>query len=962
MSYPSTDQVQSATGDRYEVDRLLAVGGMGAVYLGKHKTLGSAVAIKVLPPQVATSEVKLARFKREAALTANLSHPHIVPVFEFDVRENLAFLVMPFIEGKTLKEYIEEKGRLSLPDVSKLLREIGSALSFAHGRGIVHRDIKPQNILLEHASGRWLVTDFGVAHVAEAEESEITKTGASIGTPAYMAPEQHGGAADVDERADLYALAAVAYEALTGERPDVMAGPEELTKMLRAGRQDLNTGTVRALTAPLALARDQRPSDVNTWLGALATLDGKRRRVPWSAVALAGVGVLAVGWWFQRDTGGTPSPGRPSIAVLPFVASELARSVLPIDLDQALAWQLQMLPDYQVIGAPVVQAALTREFGREPQALDALLTVTEELGATLAVAGQAEATEGRLTLRIQVHDTGNRRVVATADTAGPLDSLHALVSGLVVQAFAARVAKELTGWSNPSLPRGLPAISAYFQGDREFRSGGYEQAIEQFDRVIELDSTYAPAHFKRMLALLNFVRPTATGLQIRSALAAASEFKERLDPVSRRLLEGYQILLEKGDLKQAELTFRDIVRQSPAAVDAWFLLGSLQFRFGALLGTTPAEAGAAFHEVLRIYPSFAAAVGQLAIIAALEGDQVTAQSYIERYLELDSSSVRAEFARAMDTLLFRRLDAPRVTASFPDRPVYMLENVAFAAGDLSPPSGTRPIGTQAAQVLWERATTGEERTVAFRMRMAIHLGSGREEAAREFLREARRRGVRQGEIDRWVVLSAVTHVADLADPATTESAARRLTQSEDDALVSRWLAARWYREREPDRAAVLTEEIRQLASEAGEGSPLENSLLADLTALDLLAQGDTAAALEAWTGATQHYNIQKLVFGLTASLWPLRLERARVAEASARFQDVLDASESFTQMAGFVDQVAWTRILPLRAKAALAIGDTTLAITTLSDILRVLSQPEGHARAVRQESEEAVTRLIPSSQ
>src|SRR6185436_11326218 len=124
------------------------------------------------------SEMRLARFQREASLAAHLSHPHIVPVFEFDVRAGLAFLVMPLIEGSTLDLHIQDHGRLSYTEASELLRQIGGALAFAHDRGVVHRDVKPSNILLERATGRWLLTDFGVAHVDTGNRDEgITHTG-----------------------------------------------------------------------------------------------------------------------------------------------------------------------------------------------------------------------------------------------------------------------------------------------------------------------------------------------------------------------------------------------------------------------------------------------------------------------------------------------------------------------------------------------------------------------------------------------------------------------------------------------------------------------------------------------------------------------------------------------------------------------------------------------------------------
>ena len=149
MATPTTEEVELATGGRYRVESLLATGGMGAVYRAYNRQLESPVAIKVLHPEIAQHEVILARFKREASLSARLSHPNIVPVFEFAAKEELAYLVMPFIEGNTLADHLLENGAMAHRDVLKMLKEVGSALSFAHRHDIVHRDVKPSNILLE---------------------------------------------------------------------------------------------------------------------------------------------------------------------------------------------------------------------------------------------------------------------------------------------------------------------------------------------------------------------------------------------------------------------------------------------------------------------------------------------------------------------------------------------------------------------------------------------------------------------------------------------------------------------------------------------------------------------------------------------------------------------------------------------------------------------------------------------
>ncbi len=210
------EQLRSAAGQRYDVEGFLVEGGMGAIYTARHRSLGSRVAIKVLPPEVASSAVRLARFKREAALAANLSHPNIVPIHIVEEHGSLVFFVMGFVDGETLRQRVERSGPLTPRATMRLVQEVAWALAHAHQRGIVHRDIKPDNILIERASDRAMVTDFGIAWATAGEgpgaEGEV------VGTARYMSPEQACGE-PVDARSDLYSLGATAFFALTGRAP-----------------------------------------------------------------------------------------------------------------------------------------------------------------------------------------------------------------------------------------------------------------------------------------------------------------------------------------------------------------------------------------------------------------------------------------------------------------------------------------------------------------------------------------------------------------------------------------------------------------------------------------------------------------------------------------------------------------------------------------------------------------------
>ena len=206
---------QEALAGQYALERELGRGGMGVVYLARDVRLDRSVAIKLLPPELAAHDKLRDRFLREARTAARLSHPHIVPIHSVDEVRGYVFYVMSYVDGETLAERVANRGPLPPREASRVVREVAGALAAAHGEGVVHRDVKPGNILLERATGRAMVTDFGIARLAGGGETAV---GELVGTPEYMSPEQAAGDA-VDARSDLYSLGVVAYYMVSGQLP-----------------------------------------------------------------------------------------------------------------------------------------------------------------------------------------------------------------------------------------------------------------------------------------------------------------------------------------------------------------------------------------------------------------------------------------------------------------------------------------------------------------------------------------------------------------------------------------------------------------------------------------------------------------------------------------------------------------------------------------------------------------------
>ncbi|NNF39596.1 MAG: serine/threonine protein kinase, partial [Gemmatimonadetes bacterium] len=226
------DRLNSALGDRYTIQRELGAGGMATVYLADDPKHQRKVAIKVLHPEL-SAVIGAERFLTEIRTTANLQHPHILPLFDSGEADGLLFYVMPWVDGESLRDRLDRERQLPVKEAVRITAAIASALDYAHRQGIIHRDIKPENILLH--DGQPLVADFGIALALTAAGSSgrMTETGLSLGTPHYMSPEQASGEGTVDPRSDVYALGCVLYETLVGDPPFPGSTPQAvLAKVL----------------------------------------------------------------------------------------------------------------------------------------------------------------------------------------------------------------------------------------------------------------------------------------------------------------------------------------------------------------------------------------------------------------------------------------------------------------------------------------------------------------------------------------------------------------------------------------------------------------------------------------------------------------------------------------------------------------------------------------------------------
>lgn len=518
------DQLKAALADSYSIERELGGGGMSRVFVAMDDSLGRRVVVKVLPRDLAAG-VSIDRFQREIMVAAGLQHPHIVGVISAGEVDGLPYFVMPFVEGESLRVRLERDGPMQPREAVTVLRDVARALSYAHERGIVHRDIKPDNVLL--TSGSATLADFGVAKalssaqsVISGETGELTRVGTSLGTPTYMAPEQVAGEASIDHRADIYAFGVMAYEMLAGTPPfydlslqALMAAhlgtePEPLDQKREGLSEHLVSLVMRCLAKDPA-DRQQSASDLvdaledATVTQPSGTLRLRPRPGPLKKVwvaALVAVVIVAAGatLWFVRGNDAGPSSGgeaQRSIAVLPFVniGGDTADAYFADGMTDELMNALNKVPGLRV-------ASRTASFSHKGS--DATPTaIGEALNVSTLLEGSVRREGNRLRLAARLIDAADGLSLWSELYERELSDVFAVQDSLtraIVGALRGRFGGAMTADAAPA--RGtedLEAYDLYLRGRYFFRqrgANGLYSALEYFEQAVARDLGYAAAY------------------------------------------------------------------------------------------------------------------------------------------------------------------------------------------------------------------------------------------------------------------------------------------------------------------------------------------------------------------------------------------------------------------------------------------------------------------------------------
>src|SRR5712692_332435 len=472
---PVRDALSAALGDRYAIDRVLGRGGMATVYVADDRRHNRQVAIKVLRSDVAAA-IGAERFLREIAIAARLTHPHVLPLLDSGQAAGSLYYVMPYVRGETLRQRLAREGRLPLKDALRIAQELGAGLDYAHREGFVHRDVKPENVLL--ADGHAVIADFGIARaICRAGGDHVTEVGLAIGTPEYMSPEQAAGDRELDGRCDLYGLACVIYEMLAGEPPFAGTSARAIIAKhlsdppppLRARRPDAPAAVEQALAR--ALAKD--PAD-----------------------RFAGVAELVAALEDTRPVGTTPALlGKTrSIAVLPFVnaSADPANEYLSDGITDELINALTKVEGLRIASRTSVFALKGKP--QDIRAIGALLGVSAALEGTVRKSGDRL----RVTVQLSAAEDGRNLWSERYDRA--LDDVFVIqdeIARTIVSTLRTTFLADIADPTPQRYTHNLKAYSLYLKGRycwNKRTQEGVLEAISFFKQAIDHDPDYALAY------------------------------------------------------------------------------------------------------------------------------------------------------------------------------------------------------------------------------------------------------------------------------------------------------------------------------------------------------------------------------------------------------------------------------------------------------------------------------------
>ncbi len=925
-------RLQLLFGSRYAVERELGHGGMACVYLARDLRFERPVAVKVLRPELAAA-LGPERFLREIEIAAQFQHPNIVPLFDSGSADGLLYYVMPYIEGESLADRLGRESQLSLAEAVAVAKDVAAALAYSHRRGVVHRDIKPHNIML--TDERAMVTDFGVARALEQSGGErLSETGIAVGTPEYMSPEQAAGLSKLDGRSDLYSLGCVLYEMLSGDPPFTGRTPQavlarqmqERTPSLEVVRPELPLAVFEVIERALAKVPAERFRSAEELAQALESVHGaesavhrvvRRRRRLLVSVAVAAAAVAFLAWFGWAVIGSTRPRGTPTrMLAFPVEVSGVAgdgADGLGVDIVTALGGILDGWGDMRWLDA--------RDVLEPADGADASHLTLRSRRRLARAQRAAYFTSGRLVmgadsarLFLDLYSLDQHEPLARASAVAPrrdyvllgLEAAPPLLLALLPEDQAAAVA-SIRG-------RSSPAIQAFVQGELRYRAGQFDEAARHYEAALAEDTLFALAAFKAALAM--------TWIEGVEGLSAANDFVQRalagveaLAPRDRHMVLGLRDYLA-GDADSALAHLRAARALDDRRPDAWMAIGQV---YRHLIPMEPNQDSLALVTLQRAHdlsPDFTPVLFYLTSRAVRDGNLTTGRRFLDQLRRTDPEA--AELAKV--ELEFR------CASRSPDAIDWEAEtrrdvNTVFQM------ARTFHIGLShaaCAEAGW-RAVIDFDTTDApdFRFSATVALQS--------LLAAQRRTGDLARLLDsadvpavRWMYL--VDALAGLEVSSRAESVAATLrARLWPQRSTMLWPLAVWDAHTgHAVEAAQIRDTLEWRAGAAG-GTSVDTALWHSVAAHVLLAQGDTSRAIEALRALRPKAHRPNLTWQPWLSLGYDWLVLARLLEQHGDYLGALRVATIADAPGSAANVTFLPANLELRERVARALGNVQLA-------------------------------------
>jgi len=669
----STFNPGKTAANRYDILQVLGEGGMGAVYKAWDRELDRTVVIKVIRPQLASSEIALKRFKRELLLTRQITHKNIVRIFDIGESDGTKFITMEYIDGGDLKKRMGEHGKFSATEAVAIVRQICHALDAAHSEGIVHRDLKPQNIMVQN-NGRVVVTDFGIAH--SGDTSAMTASGAVMGTPEYMAPEQAKGE-KVDERTDLFSIGLIFYELLTRELPfkgDTLPAtilkriteraipPAEIERTIpaRVNRiimRCLEAEPAKRYPSAVALLSDLDgidPAPVTKWAHLLYRLSRLKRFWKPAVAVLAGVILGIVLYFFRRP----PPPSNKLVQLL--IADFSAESgVLDTPLEPVLTLALEGASFVDVADrqhAKTVAASIKGKQAALDEETARLVAVRE--GISTVVSGAVGRRAGKLQISAKAVDAASGRVLANdrvqSDKSGVLGAIAKLGSSIRSSLGDKTPESDRLAAAETFTAGSLEAMTYYAKAQELRSSGRWDDAIRFYSQATSVDPKMGRAYAGIAAASFNLGRTDDAERYYQLALANIDRMTDR---EKYRTQGGY--FLTVRDYDRAIEQFKQLVEKFPADTAGYNNL-ALAYFYKRDMSNALLEA----KRFVKLYPNVVSAHNNLALYDMYAGNFEASKAEAAKALQLTPSFIKGYVATALSELA---LDHPDGAAQTYDR-------------------------------------------------------------------------------------------------------------------------------------------------------------------------------------------------------------------------------------------------------------------------------------------------------